>query len=92
MTQVSANGHKRAVLYARVSTDEQADKGYSLPSQFDAMRKYAAQQGFEIAGEFSCKGLDTYAIFGKLGGINQGHPDEGDIQNARKFAKGLAKI
>lgn len=52
MTQVSINGHKRAVLYARVSTDEQADKGYSLPSQFDAMRKYAAQQGFEIAGEF----------------------------------------
>jgi site-specific DNA recombinase len=52
MTQVSGNGHKRAVLYARVSTDEQADKGYSLPSQFDAMRKYATQQGFEIAGEF----------------------------------------
>ena len=51
-TQVSGNGDKRAVLYARVSTDEQADKGYSLPSQFDAMRKYAAQQGFQIAGEF----------------------------------------
>ncbi|MBI4672794.1 MAG: recombinase family protein [Chloroflexi bacterium] len=43
---------KRAILYARVSTDEQADKGYSLPSQFDAMRKYAAQQGFEIVAEF----------------------------------------
>ncbi|MBM3130604.1 MAG: hypothetical protein FJ009_18490 [Chloroflexi bacterium] len=48
----SNSGHKRAVLYARVSTDEQADKGYSLPSQFDAMRKYAAQQGFEIVAEF----------------------------------------
>lgn len=43
---------KRAVLYARVSTDDQADKGYSLPSQLDAMRKYAAQQGFEVVGEF----------------------------------------
>jgi len=52
MTQVSGNGHKRAVLYARVSTDDQKDQGYSLPSQFDAMRKYAAQQGFEIAAEF----------------------------------------
>jgi len=48
----SNNGHKRAVLYARVSTDDQADKGYSLPSQFDAMRKYASAQGFEIVGEF----------------------------------------
>jgi site-specific DNA recombinase len=58
MTQVSGNGNgngngnKRAVLYARVSTDDQAEKGYSLPSQLDAMRKYAAQQGFEIVGEF----------------------------------------
>ena len=51
-TPVSGNGYKRAILYARVSTDEQAEKGYSLPSQFDAMRKYAAQQGFEIAAEF----------------------------------------
>ena len=43
---------KRAILYARVSTDDQAEKGYSLPSQLDAMRKYAAQQGFEVVGEF----------------------------------------
>jgi site-specific DNA recombinase len=43
---------KKAVLYARVSTDDQADKGYSLPSQFEAMRKYAAQQGFEIVAEY----------------------------------------
>lgn len=43
---------KRAVIYARVSTEDQADKGYSLPSQFDAMRKYAAQQGFEVVAEF----------------------------------------
>lgn len=43
---------KKAVLYARVSSDDQADKGYSLPSQFDAMRKYALQQNFEIVAEF----------------------------------------
>ena len=43
---------KRAVLYARVSTDNQADKGYSLPSQLEACRKYARQHGFDIAGEF----------------------------------------
>ena len=52
MTQISGNGHKRAVLYARVSTDDQKDKGYSLPSQFDAMRKYAAHEGFEIVAEY----------------------------------------
>ena len=39
---------KRAVLYARVSTDEQADKGYSLPSQIKSCREYAAKHGLEV--------------------------------------------
>ena len=43
---------KRAVLYARVSTDEQADKGYSLPSQLDACRKYAERLGYVVVAEF----------------------------------------
>ena len=43
---------RKAILYARVSTDNQADKGYSLPSQLDACRRYAEQHGFEIVGEF----------------------------------------
>ena len=35
----STNGHgpKRAILYARVSTDEQARSGYSLAQQFEAL-------------------------------------------------------
>jgi site-specific DNA recombinase len=44
---------KRAAIYARVSTDEQAEKGYSLPSQLEACRRYADQYGYEIIGEFS---------------------------------------
>ena len=42
---------KRAVSYARVSTDDQADKGYSLPSQLELCRKYAERLGFEIVAE-----------------------------------------
>ncbi len=42
---------KRAILYARVSTDEQAEKGYSLPSQLEAMRDYAARNGLDVGGE-----------------------------------------
>ena len=42
---------KRAVIYARVSTDEQT-KGYSLPTQLEACRKYAAERGYEISAEF----------------------------------------
>jgi len=43
----------RAILYCRVSTDEQADKGYSLGSQMEACRAYAHGHGFFIVGEFS---------------------------------------
>jgi site-specific DNA recombinase len=42
---------KRAVLYARVSDDEQV-KGFSIPTQLDKMRQYAKQHGFAITNEF----------------------------------------
>ena len=49
----STNGHgpKRAILYARVSTDEQARSGYSLAQQIEALRDYAAREGYEILEE-----------------------------------------
>ena len=53
----STNGHglKRsvlwAILYARVSTDEQARSGYSLAQQMEALRAYAAREGYEVLEE-----------------------------------------
>jgi len=49
----STNGHgpKRAILYARVSTDEQARSGYSLAQQIEALREYAAREGYEVLEE-----------------------------------------
>jgi DNA invertase Pin-like site-specific DNA recombinase len=49
----STNGHgpKRAILYARVSSDEQAKKGYSLPNQLRQLRRYAEEMGYEVLAE-----------------------------------------
>src|SRR5215210_7521807 len=49
----STNGHgsKRAILYALVSTDEQARTGYSLAQQLEALREYAAREGYEVLEE-----------------------------------------
>jgi site-specific DNA recombinase len=49
----STNGHgpKRAILYARVSTDEQARSGYSLAQQLEALREYATREGYEVLEE-----------------------------------------
>jgi site-specific DNA recombinase len=54
----STNGHgpRRAVLYARVSTDEQAKSGYSLAQQVEALQAYAAREGYEVLAEVSDPG------------------------------------
>ena len=54
----STNGHspKRAILYARVSTDEQARSGYSLAQQLEALRQYANREGYEVLEEVSDPG------------------------------------
>src|SRR5215208_1073807 len=54
----STNGHgpKRAILYARVSTDEQARSGYSLAQQLEALKAYVAREGYEVLEEESDPG------------------------------------
>jgi site-specific DNA recombinase len=54
----STNGHgpKRAILYTRVSTDEQARSGFSLAQQLEALREYAAREGYEVLEEVSDPG------------------------------------
>src|SRR5215203_4129115 len=54
----STNRHspKRAVLYARVSTDDQPRSGYSLAQQIEALRQYATSEGYEVVEEVSDPG------------------------------------
>jgi site-specific DNA recombinase len=42
---------KRAALYARVSTDEQAERGYSLPEQIRDLTRHASSKGWHVIGE-----------------------------------------
>jgi site-specific DNA recombinase len=51
MPNTNGHGPKRAILYARVSTDEQARSGYSLAQQLEALREYAAREGYEVLEE-----------------------------------------
>src|SRR5215471_2732795 len=37
-----------AAIYARVSTADQADKGYSLPTQIEACQAMAQQEGYTV--------------------------------------------
>jgi site-specific DNA recombinase len=43
---------KRAIIYTRVSTDDQADRGYSLPFQEERLRKYCELQDIVIIAHY----------------------------------------
>lgn len=47
------------VLYARVSTQEQAEHDLSIPAQLQAMRDYARQYGWLVAEEFVEPGVSA---------------------------------
>ena len=56
MSSINGHGPKKVVLYARVSTEEQARKGYSLAQQLEALRAYAAKEGYEVLEEVADPG------------------------------------
>jgi DNA invertase Pin-like site-specific DNA recombinase len=43
----------KAVIYARVSSREQEETGYSLPAQEKLLKDYAERKGFEVVKVFS---------------------------------------
>jgi flavodoxin len=55
----------------------------------EPLRKRLQQKGFDIIGEFSCRGLDTYRATKLVGGINRGRPDARDLKQAEDFARSL---
>jgi len=53
------------------------------------LREKLQQKGFNIIGEFSCRGFDTSRAAKIIGGINKGRPNAKDLQKAEEFARGL---
>lgn len=50
--QTLPQGKKRAIIYARVSTDQQAEYGTSIDNQVEKSLAYARAKGMQIAGIF----------------------------------------
>lgn len=54
-----------------------------------ALRDQLADKGFNIVGEFSCSGFNTWGYFRLLGGRNSGRPNKEDLKRASEFAANL---
>jgi flavodoxin len=53
------------------------------------LRRRLQRKGFDIIGEFSCRGLDTYRATRLVGGVNKGRPNAEDLKQAEDFATDL---
>lgn len=66
------------------STSAGNELGEILP-----LKEKVQGKGARLAGEFMCAGFFDWAFMKLMGGYNKGHPDEADLENARKFAQSL---
>jgi site-specific DNA recombinase len=66
MTTETTTTNVRAVLYTRVSSDEQALRGFGLDAQMTELRAHAATQQYTIVGEFTDDGYSG-AVLGRPG-------------------------
>jgi hypothetical protein len=92
--------HKTLVEFARSLPDRANGRafvfstsgtGYALPLKAGIdyhakVRHILRSKGYDVIGEFSCKGFDTYGPWGKFGGIARGHPTTTELADARDFA------
>src|SRR3954469_10438853 len=62
MPNTNGYGLKQAILYTRVSTDEQAKSGYSLPEQLRVLREHAIREGHEVVAEVEDDGYSGTTI------------------------------
>ncbi len=47
------------------------------------LKKSFAGKGYEVIGEFACRGFDTWGPLRLTGGLNWRHPNERDLQRTR---------
>ena len=86
--------HNSIQQYARTAAFRPGQKvflagtcGVGYRDYGSGLRKALEQRGVRVLGGFQCRGYDTFGIFGKLGGIAKGHPDERDLERAERFAR-----
>ena len=70
---------KKAFMF---STSSSGNTGYHK-----ALKEKLIKKGFNIIGDFSCKGLDKFGPLALIGGLNKGRPNKEDLKKAEDFAK-----
>ncbi len=73
---------KKAFLF---STSAIIDAG-KVAADHARLRTSLQSKGYDIVGEFSCRGFNTNSFLKLFGGMNKGRPNAGDLRDAEAFA------
>jgi len=86
VSQLPKNGGK-AFVFSTHGRNSLFEKTYHKP-----LKEKLNEKGFEVIGEFSCRGFSDYhRIFKLFSGVNKGHPNSKELENAKIFAIYLIK-
>ncbi|MEU6059423.1 flavodoxin family protein [Streptomyces sp. NPDC047097] len=77
-------GRRRAFVFATSGLPPLPPAPFTRP-----LVRLLEGRGYEVAGTFSCRALDTWLPFRLVGGINKRRPNAVDLAAARAFAERL---
>ena len=84
---------RQAIAYCRVSTDEQAEHGYSIQTQLDACRSWASLNGYqvmyEITDDYTGTAIDRPGFSRVLELIQAGKADALIVYSADRLSRNL---
>jgi flavodoxin len=78
---------KRAFVFL---TSASSERGMRKPVA--KMTAVLADRGYEVVGHFWCRGVWNPWLLHLIGGVNKGHPNQVDLDDAVAFARGLAPV
>ncbi len=76
--------NRTAFIFSTSGTGER-----NIEKSHRSIKEKLIEKGFTIAGEFSCRGFDTFGLLKLIGGISKGRPNASDLKNAEDFAMRL---
>jgi flavodoxin len=79
--------NKRAFIFSTSATFSEK----KMAADHRALRDLLQAKGFDIVGEFGCKGFTTRSIFNLVGGANKGRPNTADLKEAEDYARKLSQ-
>ncbi len=76
---------KRAFIFSTSGMS----KAWHFSDFHKPLKQKLLAKGFDIIGEFDCRGWDTVGVFKLIGGISKSRPNQKDLERAENFAKEL---